>query len=246
MEIDSENIKSIYYRKIDFPNLEEYNELYRPFIKKEILMLVEGVVNSFEGKVLTKPIVLRKAENKIFQLFLAKKLRMKQPKTVITNNSNYINHSIYNKEYILKPMGMGRIEIKKNFFKVIQTNIVDREVSEIEKCPTYFQEYQNKEYELRITIIDNNIYPVKITNQDKIDWRKSEDQNKYEKCRIPKYLEKECLRFMKELKLKFGAFDYIFDGKDYIFLEVNPNGQWLWLEEKLNLDISSKILNYLK
>lgn len=51
---------------------------------------------------------------------------------------------------------------------------------------------------------------------------------------------------MSELQLKFGAFDFIVD-KDgsWIFLEINPNGQWLWLENKLDLNISSSILKVL-
>ena len=43
-----------------------------------------------------------------------------------------------------------------------------------------------------------------------------------------------------------GAFDFIVTPEDkWVFLEVNPNGQWLWLEQSLNLDISKKILDNL-
>ena len=46
--------------------------------------------------------------------------------------------------------------------------------------------------------------------------------------------------------LVFGAFDYIVTPQnEWIFLELNPNGQWLWLEEALKLDISNKIIEYL-
>ena len=51
---------------------------------------------------------------------------------------------------------------------------------------------------------------------------------------------------LEDLELKFGAFDFIVDEEDnWVFLEVNPNGQWQWLEEKLNLNISEKIVEYL-
>ena len=41
---------------------------------------------------------------------------------------------------------------------------------------------------------------------------------------------------------KNGAYDFIVNPKgEYFFLEVNPAGQWLWMEEKLNLNISKSI-----
>ena len=51
---------------------------------------------------------------------------------------------------------------------------------------------------------------------------------------------------MEDFNLIFGAFDFIVTPEDkWVFLEVNPNGQWLWLEQSLNLDISKKILDNL-
>ena len=48
------------------------------------------------------------------------------------------------------------------------------------------------------------------------------------------------------MKFAFGAFDFIVTPEnEWIFLEVNPNGQWLWLEQSLSLDISKKILDNL-
>jgi D-alanine-D-alanine ligase-like ATP-grasp enzyme len=51
---------------------------------------------------------------------------------------------------------------------------------------------------------------------------------------------------MEDFHIVFGAFDFIVTPDDeWVFLEVNPNGQWLWLEESLQLDISQKIVEYL-
>lgn len=51
---------------------------------------------------------------------------------------------------------------------------------------------------------------------------------------------------MDAFNLMFGAFDFIVTPRnEWVFLEVNPNGQWLWLERSLNLNISQKIVEYL-
>ncbi|MNJ78669.1 hypothetical protein D3C77_764810 [compost metagenome] len=51
---------------------------------------------------------------------------------------------------------------------------------------------------------------------------------------------------MKSLQIDFGAFDFIKSGDDFYFLEVNPNGQWLWLEVNLGISNSSSIIQLLK
>lgn len=79
-----------------------------------------------------------------------------------------------------------------------------------------------------------------------VDWRIDQSNNKYELIDIPKEIKEKCLKMMDIMNLKFGAFDFIVDrNENYIFLEVNPNGQWLWLEKLLGLEISNKIINYL-
>ena len=35
---------------------------------------------------------------------------------------------------------------------------------------------------------------------------------------------------MHKANLQFGRLDFLLDKSDYYFLEVNPNGQWAWLD----------------
>lgn len=51
---------------------------------------------------------------------------------------------------------------------------------------------------------------------------------------------------MDNFKIKFGTFDFIVNNKkEWVFLEINPNGQWQWLEHALNLNIAEEIVKYL-
>ena len=51
---------------------------------------------------------------------------------------------------------------------------------------------------------------------------------------------------MQRLGLEFGALDFVRTPEDrYVFLEVNPNGQWLWLDDSLNLGITAATANWL-
>lgn len=233
------NIKSIYFRKIFLPELLNYDQSYRNYMQKEIYSFIVGLADSFDGKVLSKPSLLRKIENKTYQLHLAKKLNFLLPKSIISNNSNYVNNNIISNNWVAKPLSIGKITEDKK----ILTNVIQDKVSNIEFSPTYFQEKINKDYELRITYINGIFYCVKIMSEE-IDWRN--DKNiKYQLIDTPLKIKDECLLFLNSTKLMFGAFDYIVKEDKYYFLECNPNGQWLWLENELNLDISQKILEYL-
>lgn len=241
-EIDNlfELIHSIYYRKLFLPSLENYDDNYHTYMQKEIYSFIVGMVDSFQGKVLTAPSILRKVENKIFQLKVSTDLGFFLPESLITNDNNKVNKLNISK-IIAKPLATGKL----TNVTAVHSNLVTDNVEDIALTPIYFQEYIKKDYELRITVVQDTFYCVKIIADNKIDWRDSEDNNLYELIDTPEIVKQECLDFLRACDLDFGAFDYIVSDDKYYFLECNPNGQWLWLELKLGLDISKSIVEYL-
>lgn len=56
---------------------------------------------------------------------------------------------------------------------------------------------------------------------------------------LPKEIGIKCINVVKALGLKFGAFDFMLDSDgQYWFLEVNPNGQWGFVELEAGIPIS--------
>lgn len=102
-----------------------------------------------------------------------------------------------------------------------------------------------KDYEVRLTIVHDECYGVKIESSNSVDWRKKNATIRYSRIKVPENIEKKCIKMMEMLNIHFAAFDFIVNDQEYIFLELNANGQWQWLEEKLNLGISDKIIEYL-
>ena len=233
-------VNSIYYRKLFLPKLNDYEEKYHIYMQKEIYSFITGIVDSFEGKVLTTPSILRKVENKIFQLSIATKLNFLLPNSLITNNEQEANN-FNDYDIIGKPLATGKLTLTT----ATGSNIIKHKIKDINLSPTYFQSYIPKDYELRITVIGDKFYCVKIIANNKIDWRQDSDKNKYELIDTPPIIKKQCQEFMKTCNLNFGAFDYIVYNSEHYFLECNPNGQWLWLELELNLDISTTLVKFL-
>ena len=113
--------------------------------------------------------------------------------------------------------------------------------------PILLQEEIKKDGDIRVTVVGNKVFSAFLNHEGyEVDWRKTNNNSKWIKYKLPKDIEKNCIRLCKELKLEFGAIDLIksIEG-NYIFLELNPNGQWVWIEEKTGLPISNGIVNHL-
>lgn len=66
------------------------------------------------------------------------------------------------------------------------------------------------------------------------DWRVTQgsDRNQWIPWNAGKEFEEKVDAYMKELGLKFGRLDFIIGGAEVQFLEVNPCGQFGWLDDR--------------
>ena len=84
-------------------------------------------------------------------------------------------------------------------------------------------------------------------NETVVDWRKGEFPLEHTKIELPDKILKQCITLLEKLNLRFGAIDFILDAKErFVFLEINPNGQWAWIEKQTGYDISNEIVNLLE
>ena len=81
--IRSEDIYSIYYRKPMLPDLSPFDPQYHLMIQRDIIAVINGIVDCFSGKVLTRPSILRKTENKVYQLMYVSKNGWNIPESYI-------------------------------------------------------------------------------------------------------------------------------------------------------------------
>lgn len=242
--VKKSDIYSIYYRKPRLPKLNEFLDEYRVMIYRDIIALINGIVDDFEGKVLTKPYILRKTENKVFQLLYAQKNGLIIPESFI-GNCNDKARMFANKASIIKPITTGKLNFAQKT-ELYHTNYFNEFDEDISCTPIYLQEYQKKKYEVRLTFVEDSFWAVRIDSEDKLDWRKNYKGINYKLIDCPDNILDDCIKMLKEFDLKFGAFDFIVDEEEtWIFLEINPNGQWQWLEQELRVPISGRIVRFL-
>ena len=120
----------------------------------------------------------------------------------------------------------------------------------IPSCPVIVQEYIEKQFEVRVTVVGKKAFACAIHSQQhektRADWRVDAAACRHEPYQLPVFVEERCLKLTADLGLNFGCIDLIVtpDGR-HVFLEINPMGQWLWVERATKLPIASAIADLL-
>jgi hypothetical protein len=245
---------SIWFRRTKLPNIDIKNEAEKLYLLGDYDSLLENMYDLVSTKKwLSHPNYVYQAENKIHQLSIAKDIGFKIPDTIVTNDHSLLRSFIEknNADIIIKPIRQGKIKQARGF-RSIFTNKVNSDIindlADFHLTPCIFQQNIKKDYELRVTIVGDKVFSAKVDSQrleeTRIDWRKK--KLSFQPYELPEGISNKCLALTKNLNLSFGAIDLI-KNKDgeYIFLEINPNGQWAWLEIETGLKISDEIINFL-
>ena len=159
---------------------------------------------------------------------------------------------IYDDRLLVKPIKSGLIA-DKDVPKVVFTNQLKEKPrkEQIEFSPNLFQAHIKKLYDERVTMVGEKAFAVLIDSQSNVDtlvdWRRGECPLKHTKRELPDKVLKQCISLLQTLNLRFGAIDFILDkNSNFIFLEINPNGQWAWIEKQTEYQISNEIVNLLE
>lgn len=191
-----------------------------------------------------------RANNKLSQLRLADANGFCIPQTLISNSSDEVQafrKSIGQKRLIFKtltqymsPTGMA------TYTSMVDEDTIGSHASSLRSCPGIFQEYIDKQFELRITVVGSEVFAARInshaSSESEVDWRQCIFDDIYEKYDLPDSFHAKLLRLHNEFGLVYGAYDFVVknDGTP-VFLEVNPSGQWMWIENRLGFPIGDRI-----
>ena len=197
-----------------------------------------------------------RASSKMTQLKVAQELGILVPATCFSNRKpDILSFASGYDSIVLKSIDNGCVSLNDMdeylFYtaKTTYTEIMDLPEEMFGQTVNFVQNYIEKDFELRITVVGNKVFACRIDSQDmsegqgKIDWRQGYDYGlKYSVFALPERISDFCIGYLKRMKLNFGCFDFIVTPVgEYVFLECNPNGQWLWIEEETGMKISEAI-----
>ena len=248
-------VGSVWYRRPLFaldPGLSEEEAL---FSQAETRHAVLGLFRLTEAFWVNPPDAIRVAESKPLQLGLAQRLGFRVPHTLLTNDPGKFKE-FYEQcrgGVIFKVMTQGALGSSAG--KGVYTSLVDRRhlenLATIRQAPCLFQEHIPKALDLRVTVIGDQIFPVAIHSQGqedaKIDWRQGKTARlKHEMHQLPPEIAAQCFELLKSLQLVYGAIDLVLTPQgEYVFLEINPSGQFAWIEAFIKVPLVETLADLL-
>lgn len=198
-----------------------------------------------------------RAENKFLQLKIARELGLLIPDTIVSNDRVCLDaFARSRRSVVLKPMAQEFYRTSDGQYKSFYVNLLSVEdlasFGDSSENPICLQEYIDKAYEVRYTVVGHKHFACSIESQrsdvTRVDWRRYDIPNTpHYPMEPPSDVRSKVDRLMERLQLCFGALDFIVapDGRWY-FLEVNPMGQWLWIEDLTGMPISRGVAEWLE
>lgn len=254
--INSGDIEAVWYRKLWTAQVpKELDDDFKEIYFQEYHTMRNIFFESLKELPWFNPIAKDQeiSNNKFGQLSMAINSGIDIPKSLFTNDQEKVKNFFFeecNKQMIAKLHGALSRSMAGDtpFFPTTQINESNLEdLATLIYCPMIFQEMIPKAYELRAVYVDGEFFTGKInaakSERGKTDWRIATDiYFGWEPYQLPDHVAKSLTKMMKQMNLFFGAIDIIRhqDGR-YIFLEVNPQGEWGMLQRDLQYPIGETI-----
>lgn len=184
----------------------------------------------------------KKIDSKLNQLVAAQYVGFNVPKTIFSNNPTEIRAFAQNErdDLITKTIA-PMLWNDENTSHWTMTESVDLSMLQddlsLSACPMIYQSRVEKSYELRIIVCGAEIVCVKLGSQEmeatKLDWRTVNPRElSVELYELPEVMKEKILKFMRIAGLVHGSFDFAVSPEgEYIFFEINEQGQTLWVED---------------
>jgi MvdD family ATP-grasp ribosomal peptide maturase len=258
-EFDLREVTAVWHRRLNFGARlpQTLDKQLRHASLTETRAAAQGLLASLKAFRMDAVRHIRHAENKQLQLQVARELGLDIPRTLTTNDPAAVRaFAAECKGEMVTKMLTSFAVYEGGRELVVFTNLVGPEdladLSGLSLCPATFQEAIPKALELRATVVGERVMTASIDSQSSEraanDWRRDglrmiQEWRPYE---LPREVEEKILRLMDYFVLNYGAIDFIVTpGGRYVFLEVNPVGEFLWLEGDPGLLISDAIADVL-
>ena len=202
---------------------------------------------------LNAPAAIATAEYKPVQLHAAVLAGLRVPPTIITNVPEQAEEfAVVNGPLVYKSLSGELVADGSDVKAIYTTPIVLSELRDpsIAYTAHLFQcQVLDKDWDVRLTVVDDAMFAVALHSSSTtghLDWRRDYDSLSYEKVDVPPHVSDGVRALMCELRLRYGALDFaVTTSGEWLFYEINPNGQWGWIEDATGLPIAETIADAL-
>jgi ATP-GRASP peptide maturase of grasp-with-spasm system len=255
---------SVWYRRSSFKIFSPYYTGVSDFemsksiniqLRHESIILSELINRELQKKSLNSE--FNNSLNKLEVISLCERYGIKTPETIITSKKeNLVNFKNRYTTIITKNFTPG-VFVKTESVSMYSTTmlVTDEMIDGLAEnfYPMLFQELIEKSFEIRSFYLNGKFYSSAIFSQNdektKLDFRNYnfEKPNRTPPFKIPDEIENKLINLMNAINLNSGSIDLIVTPEgNFIFLEVNPIGQFYQVSHPCNYNIEKQIALFLK
>lgn len=245
-----DDIRAVWTRKdAEFSFAGDLAAQERAYAVGETEHILYGLLHGLDAFWMSHPSAVRAARWKGEQLSRAARMGFRVPPSLISDRKTSVLafRDAMDGEIVFKTMEspfLAADEVsddERTAFGIGTTRIEpghEAMLDAVETLPCFFQRHVEKRHEIRATVIGDRLFAARIHSQDdprtQVDFRDFGAQVRYEAAQLPAEIERRCLEFVHGYGLTYGAIDLIVDTEgDYVFLENNPGGQFLFVEQRV-------------
>lgn len=232
------DLDTVFYRKPVPPSFN-YEDSQERFLAREIMQGLESVLSLTGARWVNHPVANRAAADKMGNLVRAQRLGLHIPKTWVGASTP----KLITGKLVGKPVTHGLMNRPDGAAMVFATRIPEgfNPAIDLEPgVPMLVQEEVQAEVDVRATVVGERVLVAERPRAEgELDWRSGPDSEGWASADMPADVQLKLRRLVAERGLTFGACDLLRIGNQYVFLELNPNGQWGWLELEAGLPISA-------
>lgn len=254
--VDLTDIRSVYVRRpTDFVFPASMTEAERRFAGREARRGIGGLLLSLPRRWVNHPSHAADAEYKPFQLATAAACGLHVPRTVITNvPGDAGEHSAFlGSQVVYKTLASASVSDGQRPSIIYTTDVTSADMADPRVALTahQFQQRIPKVRDVRATVVGTQVFAANIQTSglaagELLDWRSDYTALNYEPVSLPPDVETALLTLMERLGLSFAAADFVVNDDDqYSFVDLNPSGEWGWIQEATGLPIAAAIAAHL-
>jgi glutathione synthase/RimK-type ligase-like ATP-grasp enzyme len=219
------------------------------FTYSECQEAVSGLWSALDIHWVNPPALDDVAHHKPYQLAVATQVGLTIPRTLITNDPEAargfidklgIENTVY-KTFLASETCWRETRI----LRPEEIDLLDR----VQLAPVIFQEFVPAAVDVRVTVVGAKMIATAVRTAPEsyqVDYRMDMEGARFEPTELPEATQKRIRALMKRLGLVYGAIDLrrTADGQD-IFLEINPAGEWRFVEERTGQPITEAMAELL-
>ncbi len=249
-----EDIRAAWYRQPQrlFHGIKMTSAKLDDYVKAQTTLTLTALYQGLDAFWVGDPHKLRLANIKALQLAEASKAGLQTPHTLISNDPKKVStfvEQLGDAECAIKPLLALGVTDEQGYRLPLTTTLPKgHPLDSVALAPNIFQPYIHKAAELRVVVMGEKIFSAEILSQDneatRKDWRAGECSHK--PYSLPVDVQVAIHRMMDSFGINFSSIDMVVSPEgEHVFLELNPNGQWLWLEEELGLPLVTTMADLL-